>query len=282
MATYAIGDVQGCFSELQQLLQTIAFDPTQDHLWFAGDLVNRGPDSLAVLRFVHQLGHRAITVLGNHDLHLLALYYTDTPAKRNDTLQDVLNAPDVSQLMDWLRHQPLVHVDSTRRWCMSHAGIPPHWSIRKTQRLAHEVETVLQGNDHIAFFQSMYGNQPNQWNKRLTGQDRYRVIVNYLTRMRFINAQQELDLVSKEGLDQAPAGYYPWFDDRGSQQRKTRLLFGHWAALEGHVSHDGIFALDTGCVWGGHLSALRLDDQQWFRVPASQPHSLLSPKGSSL
>ncbi len=278
MATYAIGDVQGCYNELQHLLEKIAFDPHKDHLWFAGDLVNRGPDSLAVLRFVRQLGHRAITVLGNHDLHLLAVFYTHGHAKRNDTLNDVLTAPDAHELMDWLRHQPLIHLDQTQRWCMSHAGIPPQWSVRKARRLAHEVETVLQGNDHVAFFQSMYGNHPKQWHKDLQGQDRYRVIVNYLTRMRFINAQQELDLVSKEGLDQAPTGYYPWFDDARSWQRKTRLVFGHWAALEGHVPHERIFALDTGCVWGGQLSALRLDDQHWFRVPARKPH--LSPKGS--
>lgn len=281
MATYAIGDVQGCFTELQQLLAHIAFDPTRDHLWFAGDLVNRGPDSLAVLRFVRQLGQRAITVLGNHDLHLLAVYYTSGQTKRNDTFHDVLSAPDAAELMDWLRHQPLVHFDQARRWCMSHAGIPPQWTVRKARRLAQEVETVLQSNEHIEYFRSMYGNEPNQWHHDLQGPDRYRAIVNSLTRMRFIDSQQRLDLVSKEGLEQAPEGYYPWFDDARSQQRNTRVLFGHWAALEGHVAHDGIFALDTGCVWGGQLSALRLEDQHWFRVPAAYQHSPHSPTKSA-
>jgi len=269
MATYAIGDLQGCFEPLQRLLQRIEFDPSRDHLWFAGDLVNRGPESLECLRFIRGLGHRATAVLGNHDLHLLAIWYGTANEKKSDTLQDILDAPDCAELMDWLRHQPLVHLDEAQNWCMSHAGLPPMWSARKARRLSQDVEQVLQ-NDCETFFKEMYGNQPDLWDNNLAGMDRLRVIVNYLTRMRFIDNDGRLDLITKESIGTQPAGFIPWFRHPERKAAKTRLLFGHWAALEGRADADNVWALDTGCVWGGQLTALRLDDQQLFSVPANK------------
>lgn len=269
MATYAVGDLQGCYEPLQRLLKKVKFDRRKDHLWIAGDLVNRGPQSLEVLRFLKGLGHRARCVLGNHDLHLLAVYYGKQNIKRSDTLDLILNADDCEELMDWLRHQPLVHYDQARNWCMSHAGVPPRWSARKAYRLSQEVEAVLQSNDHVSFFKKMYGNTPNSWNKDLLGHDRIRAIVNYLTRMRFIDGSGALDLLSKEGLDTAPNGFLPWFRHPQRKAADTRLLFGHWAALEGKADADNVYALDTGCVWGGKLSALRLDDEKLFQVDAA-------------
>ncbi len=271
MAIYAMGDIQGCYEPLQRLLDQVQFDPARDQLWLAGDLVNRGPQSLEVLRFARSLGHRVRCVLGNHDLHLLAIYYGGHSARSNDTLAPVLGAEDAAELLDWLRFQPLVVLDEGRGWCMSHAGIPPAWSVRRARRLAQEVEAVLQSDDCAAFFRDMYGNKPDRWQTGLQGINRLRVIVNYLTRMRFIDADGVLDLTSKEGADTAPAGFIPWFDAAGRKASADRLLFGHWAALEGRVTVPNVYALDTGCVWGGQLSALRLDDQQWFRVPSQPP-----------
>lgn len=269
MATYAIGDIQGCYEPLQRLLDLIRFDPAHDQLWLAGDLVNRGPQSLDVLRWAHALGDRVVTVLGNHDLHLLARYHGSDRKSRNDTLDDVLQAPDCDDLMDWLRQQPLVHHDENANWCMVHAGLPPRWSARKARKLAAEVEAVLRSDDIRTFLAGMYGNKPDLWQKDLQGIDRWRVIVNYLTRMRFIDANGRLDLESKEGLETAPEGFMPWFEAPERKAESTRLIFGHWAALNGEVHRQNLFALDTGCVWGGHLTAMRLDDQQRFSVAAS-------------
>ncbi len=269
MATYAIGDIQGCNDALQRLLQHCAFDPHHDQLWLAGDLVNRGPQSLQVLRFVQQLGERAKVVLGNHDLHLLALHYSGGKLKKSDTIQDILQAPDREQLLDWLRTQPLVVLDEANNWCMSHAGIPPHWSVQQARQLAQEVERVLQSDQCSEFFRQMYGNLPDRWQPDLQGMDRLRVIVNYLTRMRFVGPDNELDLLSKEGVGTAPTGFQPWFKVQPRLAAANRLLFGHWAALEGKADSTNVYALDTGCVWGGQLSALRLDDETWFRVPAT-------------
>lgn len=268
MAIYAIGDIQGCYEPLQRLLHCVNFDAGTDQLWLAGDLVNRGPQSLEVLRFVRQLGDRARVVLGNHDLHLLAVRYGGHTLKKHDTLRAVLDAPDADELLHWLRQQPLVVLDEAHNWCMSHAGIPPQWTVQQARALAAEVEAVLRSNDGPAFLAAMYGNQPDCWQPQLQGHDRWRVIVNYLTRMRFTGPQHELDLVSKEGVGTAPAGFRPWFEASPRQAAANRLLFGHWAALEGKTSVPNVYALDTGCVWGGQLSALRLDDQSWHRVPA--------------
>lgn len=264
MATYAIGDVQGCFQPLQCLLEKIAFDPRRDRLWFAGDLVNRGPDSLAVLRFVRGLGDVAASVLGNHDLHLLAVAEGVRKPNRKDTLDAILEAPDRDVLLDWLRQRPLAYREDAYPYLMVHAGIPPQWSVDDTLRLAHEVELVLGGADHGQFLHHMYGDQPACWDESLTGFDRLRLITNYLTRMRFCTSDGRLDLDNKGGPADAGAGLVPWFDHPARRSASTPILFGHWAALQGTSGISSVHALDTGCVWGGRLRALRLEDGQLF------------------
>lgn len=271
MPTYAIGDLQGCFEPLQRLLDKIDFNPKKDTLWFAGDLINRGPQSLDCLRFVKSLRERAVTVLGNHDLHLLAVYYTFKPTKKGDTLDEILNAEDGEELLFWLRQQPLVHHDAERNWFMSHAGIPPMWSVDETVSFANEVHQALL-IDHLELFRQMYGNQPDIWNDDLQGYDRLRLIINYLTRMRFVDKNGRLNLAAKEGIDTAPDSFLPWFEHPSRKAKKAQILFGHWAALEGKTNTDKVWALDTGCVWGGRLTALRLEDKKLFSVPA-QPDS---------
>lgn len=270
MATYAIGDIQGCYDSLMALLDKIDYDDNRDTLWFAGDLVNRGPKSLKTLRFIKGLGDKAISVLGNHDLHLLALYFNENNPRKSDTLEATLNANDSEELMHWLRCLPLVHHDESLNALMVHAGIPPNWSAKKALKRSLEVEEFIQSPDFREFFEVMYGNSPDQWNKSLAGMDRLRAIVNYFTRMRFCTQQGQLDLLTKEGLNKKPAGFSPWFE----LERKaadTRIFFGHWAALEGKTDTRNVFALDTGCVWGGKLSAMRLEDETWFRI-SSQEH----------
>lgn len=269
MATYVIGDVHGCFEPLQRLMAQIRFNPSHDELWFSGDLINRGPQSLQTLRWVKALGSSAKVVLGNHDLHLLAIYYGDHKQKRKDTLDDILRAPDVASLLNWLRRQPLCHTDSQHRWCLTHAGVPHIWDIETTKRLAQEAHECLSSDQCTEFFQHMYGNQPAVWHDDLSGVDRIRVIVNYLTRMRFIANDGTLDFKAKDNMDDAPKGFAPWFRHPRSQATDTTFLFGHWAALQGQTHLDGYNALDTGCVWGGELTALCLDDQTYHRVPAS-------------
>lgn len=274
MATYAIGDIQGCYDELMQLLEQVGFSDS-DRLWFAGDLVNRGRQSLEVLRFVHQLGERAITVLGNHDLHLLALHFGATRDKRNLTLTPILHAPDRDLLMDWLRRQPLLHDDPSLGFVMTHAGIPHIWTLDKARKRAAELEQVLRGKHAGAFFSHMYGNKPDRWNKQLEGWTRLRVITNYFTRMRFITGSGRLEFHGNGEADQAPPGFRPWYQI----PRRTPLgrvqIFGHWAALMGHTGDPLYRALDTGCVWGNRLTALRLEDQTLFSspCPAYQPTS---------
>ncbi len=262
MATYAIGDIQGCYDELQQLLDRIRFSDS-DQLWIAGDLVNRGPRSLETLRFIKSLGSRATVVLGNHDLHLLAVHYGTERTRRSDTLDDILQAPDREELMEWLRHRQLLVVDEARHCVMVHAGIPPHWSIKQAHTRAQEVEAVLRSPQAGEYFRHMYGNQSARWHKALSGWDRLRCITNYLTRMRFCDAQGTLDFSAKGGLDTQPEGYLPWF----RQPRRDphyEIIFGHWAALEGLAPVENVFALDTGCVWGNTLTAMRLEDQQVY------------------
>lgn len=269
MVTYAIGDIQGCYDSLMALLEKIDYDENKDTLWFAGDLVNRGPKSLKTLRFIKGLGDKAISVLGNHDLHLLALYFNKNNPKKSDTLKATLNASDSEELMHWLRCLPLVHHDEQLNALMVHAGIPPNWSANKAVKRSLEVEAFIQSPDFREFFQVMYGNHPDQWKSSLKGMDRLRAIVNYFTRMRFCTQQGQLDLRSKEGLNKKPTGFSPWFE----LERKavdTRIFFGHWAALEGKADGKNVFALDTGCVWGGQLSSIRLEDETWFRVSAQE------------
>lgn len=269
MATYVIGDLQGCLTPLMQLLKEIHYQPEHDTLWFAGDLINRGNESLETLRFVKSLGDKAVVVLGNHDLHLLAVSHGHGKLKKGDTLVDILTAADRDDLMQWLRRQPLLHYDPSLNVVMTHAGIPPCWDLTTAQALAREVESALQSDQVDDFFASMYGNKPNLWNDALVGQDRLRGITNYFTRMRFCNPHSQLDLKSKEGVNTATKGYAPWFSYPTQLPEHCHVVFGHWAALEGVTHQDHIHALDTGCVWGGSLTALRLEDKQRFSTPCT-------------
>ena len=257
MATYAIGDVQGCFDELQALLERISFSPA-DRLWFVGDLVNRGPQSLEVLRFVRSLGSSAVTVLGNHDLHLVAQHEGFERARPDDTFADVLAAPDRAQLVDWLRARPLMHVEG--ELAMVHAGLLPQWTRHRAASLAAEVAMALR-TDHREFLAHMYGSTPDRWRDDLAGWDRLRVIVNAMTRMRFCTPEGRMEFRSKAAL--APAGYMPWYEAR--PREAGLLVCGHWSAL-GLKLTPQVALLDSGCVWGGALSALRLEDRRLTQV----------------
>lgn len=259
MTAYAVGDLQGCLQPLKQLLTQVDFSPSRDQLWLVGDLVNRGPDSLETLRFITSLGDSAKIVLGNHDLHLLAVYYGYRKLSKKDTLSDILAADDCTSLMDWLRQQPLFYQDKTLNFCMTHAGIPPGWSIEDTFHRAAEVSQIIAGADIELFLQNMYGDKPNQWRDDIQGFERFRLITNYLTRMRFCDIDGSLDLDNKGSPDQPPAGFKPWYELREYSPTEPRILFGHWAALQGQINNKHLFALDTGCVWGGCMTLLDLN-----------------------
>ena len=264
MATYAIGDIQGCFRQFEQLLRLIDFSPSRDHLWLTGDLVNRGPDSLGMLRWAFKYQDSISMVLGNHDLHLLAVSEGFGRVKPDDTLLDILDAADGKILLDWLRMQPLMIAGEG--YAMVHAGLLPSWSIRKALRLAEEVEAELSGPNYRAFFSRMYGNKPVRWSDDLKGIDRLRMIVNVMTRMRLITRDGELDLAFKGELADAPASLIAWFDAPNPRWSDTPLIFGHWSAL-GLRLDDRVLAIDTGCLWGGSLTAVRLSDRQAFQLP---------------
>ncbi len=259
MALYLIGDVQGCDGALQRLLDTIDFSPSRDTLWLLGDLVNRGPDSAAVLRRLMGYGTSARCLLGNHDLHLLALVHGARRPHRSDTLDDLLQAPDRAALLDWLRRQPLALLERLQdeEVLMVHAGVLPTWTATKTIALANEVEAVLQSPELPQFLHQMYGNEPAHWDDALAGSARLRVIVNALTRLRFCTPAGEMEFATKEGAAGAPAGYLPWFDVPGRRTTDVTVAFGHWSTL-GWLDRPDVLALDTGCVWGGCLSAVRL------------------------
>ena len=257
MATYAIGDVQGCHDALLRLLAMLKFDPANDHLWLAGDLVNRGPDSLATLRFVKELSEKAITVLGNHDLHLLAIH-AEHRTTRDKGLQAILAAPDAGELIHWLRCRPLLHYDPALDTVLVHAGIYPAWTLVQAQQRAQELHDVLCSDNYLDFIHHMYGNQPDHWDEQLEGQDRLRFICNSFTRMRYCDADGHLDLEENGPPGQQSPGTLPWFEMPQRKIRQTRILFGHWSTLGLH-QEDNVFALDTGCVWGGRLTALRID-----------------------
>ena len=260
MATYAVGDIQGCFSQLMTLLHQVNFNPENDTLWVVGDLVNRGPESLETLRYLYSIRHAVVCVLGNHDLHLLAVSRNIERMKKGDTLQSILDAPDRAELLDWLRQQKLMHYDELRNTAMVHAGIPPQWSLNKALKRAAEVENALRDDAlYPLFLDGMYGNEPNKWNSELSGVTRLRVITNYFTRMRFCTAEGKLDLKSKEGLGSAPAGYAPWFSHPKRRTKDLNIIFGHWAALEGQCNEPGIHALDSGCVWGNCMTLMDID-----------------------
>lgn len=260
MALYLIGDVQGCDEALGRLLARIGFSPSRDRLVLLGDLVNRGPDSLAVLRRVVRLDGAARCLLGNHDLHLLAIAHGVRPPHRKDTLSGVLAAPDREPLLAWLRAQPLALRDSVggRDLLMVHAGVLPSWSARKTMDLAAEVQAVLRGPDHGGFLTRMYGDAPSQWRDDLDGVARLRAIVNVLTRLRFCTPDDRMEFETKDGADAAPPGFWPWFDAPGRRTASATVAFGHWSTL-GWLGRDDVLSLDTGCVWGGQLSAVRFD-----------------------
>ncbi|QKT04353.1 symmetrical bis(5'-nucleosyl)-tetraphosphatase [Ectothiorhodospiraceae bacterium 2226] len=268
MAVYAIGDLQGCLEPLQRLLDELRFDPATDRLWFAGDLVNRGPQSLETLRFVHALGETAHCVLGNHDLHLIAVAYGLTRYhKPGDTLIPVLEAPDRDALLDWLRHRPLMHVDPTLGYAMVHAGLPPQWDIPQAQAMAGEVEAVLRGDGVREFLAHMYGNEPHRWRDDLQGMARLRFAVNCFTRMRYCDADGRLDFQHKGAPGTQPAPLLPWFEAPARAWAGTPVVCGHWSTLGLRLAGD-VRALDTGCLWGGRLTALRLDDEeQMYAVP---------------
>lgn len=266
MATYAVGDIQGCGTEFRQLLEQIRFDPSMDRLWLVGDLVNRGSDSLGVLRLVKSLGDAAITVLGNHDLHLLAVAEGVAELHRSDTLNEILHAPDRTELLNWLRAQPLLHVGGD--WVLVHAGLLPQWSVAQAQQLAHEVEAALRGKHYHEFLTRMYGNQPDHWHDDLTGYKRLRVITNALTRMRVCTAQGEMEFKFKGTVQDIPPGYMPWFEVPDRASAEVAIVCGHWSALQLKVTPN-LIALDTGCLWGGPLTAIRLEDRKLFQVPCT-------------
>lgn len=272
MATYAIGDVQGCYDQLQALLASVGFDGATDELWFAGDLVNRGPRSLDVLRFVRGLGGRAVSVLGNHDLHLLAAASGARSPSRKDTLAQVLEAPDADELLEWVRQQPMLHED--RGWLMVHAGLPPQWNVELARTCARELETVLKNDDLLDdYLRGMYGNQPRLWSANLSGQPRLRYITNAFTRLRYVDRDGALDLHEKRPPGEQAAALVPWFQAPARGTREQRILFGHWATLQARTPVDPVHRvhhLDHGCVWGGALSALRLEDLEMFSVPGWQ------------
>ena len=257
MSTYVIGDIQGCYDELQALLERIGFDSTRDFAWFVGDLVNRGPQSLECLRFVRALGERAVVVLGNHDLHLLALGANDgDDADRG--LAAVLAAPDRDELLYWLRHRPLLHHDPTLGFTLIHAGLPPQWDIPTATARAREVEAALQGDDHLAYFLDMYGNKPSRWDPGLRGMKRLRFITNCFTRLRYCDLDGNLGLTEKGPPGSQSRHLLPWFSHPRRASRNERIVFGHWSTL-GYAASHNVWGIDTGCLWGGALTALRID-----------------------
>jgi bis(5'-nucleosyl)-tetraphosphatase (symmetrical) len=267
MSTYAIGDLQGCFLTLKALLAKIKFNPAQDRLWFVGDLVNRGAGSLACLRFVKSLGDRAVVVLGNHDLHLLAIAEGVAKTKALDTLDEILNAPDRDALLDWLRAQKLLHVEG--KFAMVHAGLLPQWNWSQSRALAGEAEEMLRGKHYRHFLENMYGNNPDKWRDDLEGDERLRVILNAMTRMRAITADGRMNLKFKSGLADMPKDLQPWFTLPHQRDDDVAVLAGHWSALGLHITPNFI-GLDSGCVWGRELTAMRLEDRAIFQVPSQE------------
>lgn len=258
MAIYAIGDIQGCYDPLQRLLELLRPDPARDELWFVGDLINRGPQSLATLRLVRSLKQQATVVLGNHDLHLVALAAGNRSRAADRELKDVLEAPDGAELVDWLRQRPLAHYRPELNTLMVHAGVPPQWDPLLTVKLAREVEQVLRGKGGPDFLRELYGDRPDAWSPGLTGHDRLRFIVNSLTRMRYCRPDGSLDLKETGPPGSQAPGLRPWFDLPGRQTAMVRVVFGHWASL-GLYQRENLLGIDTGCVWGRRLTAVRLD-----------------------
>ena len=256
--TFAVGDLQGCLEPLLRLLERVNFDTSKDQLWCVGDLVNRGPDSLGTLEFLHSIRHSIKVVLGNHDLHLLAVAHGEKKFKHDNDLSRILASENADSLLNWLRKQPLLQWDKDKKLAMCHAGIPPMWDLKTAKALSKEVQLVLKSSRHIYLYRAMYGDTPERWSDDLAGMERLRVIINYFTRMRFLGANGELDFANKEKTNNGSDYFKPWFN-YPHKLKKTRLLFGHWAALQGMFDHPQITGLDTGCVWGGPLTLLHIE-----------------------
>jgi len=265
MSTYAIGDLQGCYSEFRRLLDKIEFDPAQDKLWLTGDLVNRGPKSLKTLRFVKSLGDATITVLGNHDLHLIAAHAFPYRYPPSADLESIISADDGDELIAWLRQKPLLHFDRKLNSVLVHAGIPAPWTIEDALCHAQEFSTVLQRDDYRIFLPAMYGDQPNKWSEQLEGADRLRFFVNAFTRMRFCDRQGRLTFTEKNNPNNAPADLLPWFKVPKRKNSDVRIIFGHWSTL-GYLREKNLLGLDTGCVWGGKLTAAKIDKKDTAAV----------------
>jgi bis(5'-nucleosyl)-tetraphosphatase (symmetrical) len=274
MATWVIGDIQGCYDELNRLLEKINLDSARDTLWFCGDLVNRGGQSLAALRLVRSLNERTLVVLGNHDLSLLAIAERDEAdqAKVNPELREVLFAPDRKDLLDWLRKRPLLHVDRKLGFLLVHAGLAPRWNVERAERAAREVEQRLHGDGAARLLKSMFGNKPDRWSPRLQGLDRLRATINVLTRMRYCDARGRIAYNEKGAPGTQKPGLYPWFEVPGTVPREMRIVCGHWSTL-GRFQGMGVYAIDGGCVWGGELIALRIDgdEPQFVAVKSKRP-----------
>ena len=266
MAIYAIGDVHGCLPELQKLLKTITFNQDCDKLWFTGDIVGRGDYSLKTLRFIKSLGESASTVLGNHDIYLLYLQYHHKLINNFPTLRSILAASDAADLLYWVRQQPLLHHDIDNGFVIVHAGILPTWTLDEAKAYAKEVEDVLRGNSYADFLSKIEGNKPDSWSENLTGFDRLRFIINVFTRMRFCNAESHLNLTCTTELGKQPPSYMPWFTVPNRKTKNVKIVYGHWAALMGNTYEPLVYGIDTGCVYGNKLTALRLDDEKKFFV----------------
>ncbi|GAA6166773.1 symmetrical bis(5'-nucleosyl)-tetraphosphatase [Sessilibacter corallicola] len=265
MPTYAVGDLQGCLDPLLSLLREVNFCPEKDKLWLVGDLVNRGPQSLETLRYLYSIRHCVTSVLGNHDLHLIAIYYGKKKHSNSDTLMEIIEADDAQELINWMRSMPLFYWDESFQCGLVHAGLHPNWSLQEALSYSQEVEKVIQSDIAIEeFLNNMYGNSPDQWHSDLGGYTRLRVITNYFTRMRFCNANGKLQLADKGDPDHGPEGYEPWFTHYLANPNSVKLIFGHWAALEGKTGSHKVVGLDTGCVWGQEMTMYRLEDGATF------------------
>lgn len=273
MPSYAIGDLQGCYNELQDLLNEINFNDRNDQLYFVGDLINRGKDSLACLRFVKSLPN-AKTVLGNHDLHLLAVANGVRKTHRKDTLDDILHAEDKEELFNWLRQQPLLVHEAENNFYVLHAGLPPQWDIEEAIELSNETSDVLKTKHFNKFIHEMYGDQPDMWGENLTGNNRSRFIINCFTRMRYVNKDGSLDFKNKDAPGKQAEGLIPWYQHPDRKSKKEKIIFGHWSTVmlgkESNFKQHHVYPTDTGCLWGGSLTALRLEDERIFSVPSRQ------------
>jgi len=275
MSAYAIGDIQGCYYELQKLLNEINFDEKNDQLWFVGDLINRGPKSLQTIRFVKSLGDKAKVVLGNHDLHLLAVSKNIRPLSKKDTMKEILTADDIHELINWIKSRPLLITDNNLGFTMVHAGLAPQWTLENAKNLARECELILQSEKINDFLTLMYGDKPNIWSESLEGCDKQRFIINCLTRIRFCNSDGKLNLDTKVAPGMQKKSLIPWYALPNRKTLDEKIIFGHWSTIhlgnEKNFKKYNVYPIDTGCLWGGQLTAMRLEDEKIFSVPSEQP-----------